>query len=92
MRKLIAFLLGILIGAALGAALAALLTPESGPALQADLRERMRRGQVARAQAEQATTEALRAKFRAEVKNQDALRPGTPTEGIVTAAPTPKTS
>lgn len=89
MARMLAFLLGIVLGAAVGAAIAALLAPESGAELRSDIGERIQRGKLAKAETQHATAEALRQKFRAQVKNQEALRPGTPSEGIIIVEPKP---
>ena len=89
MARVLAFLLGIILGAAVGAAIAALLAPESGVELRADIGERIQRGKAAKAEAQQATAEALRQKFRAQVNNQEAPRRGTAGEGIITVEPKP---
>lgn len=63
MRRVFSFLLGAAMGGAVGATIALLLTPDSGDALRAQLRERIARLQTEMQQAAAARQQELRAQL-----------------------------
>ena len=73
-KRFVTFLSGGLLGAAVGTATAVLWAPQSGTELRGRIIDRIRRIQLAGAEAKAAKEDELIQKFRQEVEDPDALR------------------